>query len=104
MKKSEMGLVDKMIYETYKDKVLGSSEKFKSEVKSNYNYKPSSDLYTMIINYQIKKYGKQLTNSLRDYQKNFHINKKMRDNHKDRILKKYYEVKELERLENEKER
>lgn len=60
------GLVDfkeKIIFEEYKDKAFENSSSFKKEIKDKYNYIASSDLYTRIINYQIKKYGGSLSYS-----------------------------------------
>ena len=60
------GLVDfkeKIIFEEYKDKAFENSSAFKKEIKDKYNYIASSDLYTRIINYQIKKYGRSISYS-----------------------------------------
>lgn len=50
-------LVEELIYEAYKDKNLLSARIFKETIEKDYGFKPSSDLYTKIINYQIEKYG-----------------------------------------------
>lgn len=72
MEKEELGLVDHLIYEAYKDKPLCSMAVFKREIRTNYGFLPNSFLYRKIINYQIEKYGKQLEIDLgREYNKNF---------------------------------
>ena len=70
------GLVDfkeNIIFEEYKDKILKSSLEFKKEIKKKYNIIVSSDLYTKIINYQIKEYGGSLSysHSTREFIENF---------------------------------
>lgn len=103
MMKSELGLVDKMIFEIYKDKVINSSSYFKKKVKSDYGYIPSSDLYREIINYQVKKYGKQLFIENRQWEKLFYEkNRKSRKSNVERVIKRYKDNAILERLENEK--
>jgi hypothetical protein len=102
MIKSELGLVDKMIYEIYKDKVVNGSCYFKRKVKSDYGYIPSSDLYRKIINYQVKKYGKQLTTEfVRKYDRLFYKKTPIgRKNAAYRSYKNQRAKKILERLEN----
>lgn len=60
MEKQNGELVDNLIYEAYKDKILVNGERFKENIKRDYGFVPSSALYRKIINYQIKKYGNQL--------------------------------------------
>lgn len=100
----ELGLVDKMIYESYKDKCINGTGYFKRKIKQDYGLIPSSDLYRKIVNYQIKKYGKQLTAELRRdyekefYEKNFYLRKcAVYRSHKSQMQRQI-----LERLENEK--
>jgi hypothetical protein len=57
------GLVDKkeiMLFEALKDKSISSSKWFKRDIKRDYGFEPSTDLYVAITNYQIKKYGSKL--------------------------------------------
>lgn len=60
MEKQNGELVDNLIYEAYKDKILVNGVRFKENIKRDYGFVPSSALYRKIINYQIKKYGNQL--------------------------------------------
>lgn len=71
MNNQDGGLVEKLIFEAYKDKYIYNAKKFKKSIKSDYGFEPSSDLYRNIINYQIKKYGKQLSLDIRTYEINF---------------------------------
>lgn len=60
------GLVDKkeqFIFEAYKKKVLKTCKEFKREIKETFGFEPSTDLYTMLTNYQIKRYGSTLEGS-----------------------------------------
>lgn len=54
---------ENLIFEAYKNKAFDGSKKFKTEVKNNYGFEPSSDLYRKIVNYQVKKYGHSLSGS-----------------------------------------
>ena len=105
MIKSELGLVDKMIYESYKDKVINGMTYFKRRIKSDYGYIPSSDLYREIVNYQVEKYGKQLNVGIdRKFEKLFFEKTPIgRKNAAYRASKNQIATKILERLENEKE-
>lgn len=82
------GLVEEMIFEAYKNKVTKSANIFKKQIKAAYGFEPSSDLYTAIINYQIKKYGRNLSlNAVgrRDYTQRFDsvsAKRKKRDIHR----------------------
>ena len=49
------------IFEIYKDNHINGSKKFIKEVKDKYNLDITSSLYNKIINYQVKKYGGQLS-------------------------------------------
>lgn len=104
MMKSELVLVDKMIYEFYKDKPVNGMGYFKRKVKSDYGIIPNSDLYREIVNYQVKKYGKQLNVELgREYERLFYEkNPKGRKNAVYRAFNSQKQQKMLERLENEK--
>lgn len=51
---------EEYIFEIYKDKYLGGSKNFIKEIKDNFNLTVTDDLYKKIINYQVKKYGRQL--------------------------------------------
>ena len=104
MEKSELGLVDKLIYEAYKDRAVNGMNYFKKKIKSDYGIIPSSDLYRKIINYQIKKYGKQLNVDLgREYERLFYErNVKSRKNNIERAERRNRQIKILDRLENEK--
>ena len=51
---------EKLIFELFKDKPLSSSRKFKCEVYKRYKINTTRDLYTRLVNYQIKKYGRML--------------------------------------------
>lgn len=67
-------LVDKreqLIYEAYKNKPLANSESFKKEIRKNYGFIPSTELYKKIINYQVKNFGKTLDNCAGEYIKDF---------------------------------
>lgn len=58
MNKDQKGdLVEKLIFEAYKDKRLGGARAFKGMIKSEYGYDVSSELYIKLCNYQIEKYG-----------------------------------------------
>lgn len=100
MNNEELGLVDKLIFEAYKDKALISMEKFRYKIKSNFGTIPSSDLYRKIINYQIKKYGKQLDVSIsREYQDYFYkYSRKNREEKGRRNREKFREDRNLERI------
>ena len=103
MGKKELGLVDDLIFEAYKDKVLKNSNEFKKTIRLNYGLIPSSDLYRRIINYQVKRYGKQLDISLRDYVEHFELkSNKQRRNGMNRIEERRQQRKFEERVENEK--
>ena len=104
MIKEELGLVDKMIYGVYKDKPINGMAYFKRKVKSDYGIIPNSDLYREIVNYQVKKYGKQLNVELgRDYERLFYEKTpKGRKNAVYRAENSQRQQKMLERLENEK--
>ena len=104
MEKSELGLVDKLIYEAYKDRAVNGMNYFKKKIKSDYGIIPSSDLYRKIINYQIKKYWKQLNVDLgREYERLFYErNVKSRKNNIERAERRNRQIKILDRLENEK--
>lgn len=71
------GLVDfkeNIVFEEYKDKVLKNANSFKYKVLKKYGFKPSTNLYKKIVNYQIEKYGKSLMYvdaTLREYDKDF---------------------------------
>lgn len=52
--------VEEFIFQVYKDKPIYGAKRFKKECKEMYNYKPSSDLYARIVNYQIEKYGEMI--------------------------------------------
>lgn len=101
MENQNKGLVDNLLFEVYKDKKLISSHNFKIDVNKNYGYSPSSDLYTRIVNYQIKKYGKQLTdNSRREYVKYFmEYGKTNREATKKRVNNHRQEIEYLEDYE-----
>lgn len=73
MNKDQRGdLVEKLIFEAYKDKYIKSSEAFKQLIKKEYGYEVKTELYIKICNYQIKKYGCSLNNSVgREYSKYF---------------------------------
>lgn len=103
MEKSELGLVDKLIYEVYKDRAVNGMNYFKKKIKSDYGIIPSSALYRKIINYQIEKYGKQLNVDLgREYERLFYEkNKKNRKNNVERANRRNSQNKILDRLENE---
>ena len=51
-----------VLFEIYKDKCLVNAETFKKEMRTKYklNDKQQSELYTKIVNYQVKKYGQTL--------------------------------------------
>lgn len=51
---------EQFIFNKYKDKKIKNKEKLTKEVKEKYGITLSSNLYTKIVNYQIKKYGKTL--------------------------------------------
>lgn len=50
---------DDYIFQLYKDKPM-FAQQLKKEVKEKFNITVSSDLYSRITNYQIKKYGIKL--------------------------------------------
>ena len=52
--------VEEFIFQVYKDKPIYGAKRFKKECKDLYNYKPTSDLYARIVNYQIEKYGEMI--------------------------------------------
>lgn len=60
MKNQNGELVDNLIFEVYKDKIIINASRFREQVQKDYGFIPSSDLYRKIINYQINKYGTQL--------------------------------------------
>ena len=49
------------IFEIYKDTYIHGAKKFIKDVKDKYNLDINNELYKRIINYQIKKYGSQLS-------------------------------------------
>ena len=51
------------IYELEKNNPISSSKWFKKDIKDKYGIVPSGDLYRRIVNYQIKNYGKSVTQS-----------------------------------------
>ena len=56
-----------LLFSMYKDEiVIGSSSKFKREVKKKYNLdnREAADLYVRINNYQIKTYGSPLNDNV----------------------------------------
>ena len=55
-KERVLGLFDK-----YKDEPIVSVRKFNNDIYLKYGFIPTSDLSREIINYQVKKYGHQLT-------------------------------------------
>lgn len=61
MNKDQKGdLVEKLMFEVYKDKELGGARIFKARIKEQYGYKVSSDLYAKLVNYQVNKYGEPI--------------------------------------------
>ena len=64
MNKQDWGLVDNLIFEMFKDKIVINAEKFRYLIQRDYGFIPSSALYRRIINYQVKKYGTQLDEHL----------------------------------------
>lgn len=87
---------EQLIFEEYKDRYLWSANKFKNEIKTKYGIKVSSDLYKKLINYQINKYGSQITDCCKiDY-----INKEQNRNHdrRQRDLKNNQDSYELEKF------
>lgn len=57
--------VEKIIFNIYKDEII-ISKKFKDEIigKFKVNRRKAHDIFVKIINYQIKKYGRKLENSV----------------------------------------
>lgn len=74
MNKDQKGdLVEKLIFEAFKDKYIRNAEAFRQYIKKEYNYEVSTDLYKKIVNYQVKKYGETLSNRVqREYNKYFY--------------------------------
>lgn len=54
---------ENLLFEKYKDKQVRSCKGLFNDIKREYDYEVSSDLYKKIINYQIKKYGSSLRES-----------------------------------------
>ena len=52
--------IEEFLFQVYKDKPIYGAKRFKKECKELYSYKPSSDLYARIVNYQINKYGEMI--------------------------------------------
>lgn len=97
-------LVEQLIFEAYKDKNIKGAGYFKKLIQANYGFKVSSDLYTKIINYQVKTYGITLNYCDRgSYDKYFYL-KSFKNRRKQRELvdRKYYEKAFIERIYNEK--
>ena len=97
-------LVETLIFETFKDKFIKNAEVFKKKIKNDYGYKVSQELYTKIVNYQVKKYGGTMPDTgYREYVKGFKTkNKKVREMQKDNFMKRYRDKKFFERVEDEK--
>lgn len=98
---------ENIIFEECKDKVYENSLDFKKEIKKKYNIIASSDLYTRIINYQIKEYGGTLSYSHttnREYVKHFgNRTPKNRRNGAERWKKYNEEVDFIEKVEKRNE-
>ena len=98
-------LVDKLIYEAYKNTPLESSEKFRKRVQNDYGVIPSFNLYREIINYQVETYGGTLSLVFREYNKCFlQYSRKQRERNVDRNNRKWAAIRNLERIENESKR
>lgn len=103
------GLVDKkekLIFEAYKNKVIKSADVLRKEIKDNYGFEPSSDLYREILNYQIKKYGSALylaNTSKRDYVQYFGVKSTTRRRKHDELCSRNVKQnKMIERVEKRK--
>lgn len=97
-------LVEQLIFEAFKDKFIKNAEAFKKKIKNDYGYKVSQELYTKIVNYQVKKYGATMPDTAyREYVKDFKIKtKKIREKQKDNFMKRYRAKRFFERVEDEK--
>lgn len=102
MNKDQKGdLVEKLIFEAYKDKYIKSSKWFKEEILKNYKYTVSTETYKKILNYQIKKYGRTIQDAAStDFINYFNLKKSQaRENHKEIMDRRYKAEKALERME-----
>lgn len=107
--KNSGGLVDKrekLLFEAYKNKVIKNAEVLRKQIKEDYGFEPSSDLYREILNYQVKKYGCALyiTNTgERDYVQYFNFKSpKARKKHTELCSRKVKEQKTINRIEKRK--
>ena len=79
---------ENMIFQMFKDKCIGTAQKFKKEMKDKYNIDNVRDVYIKIVNYQVEKYGEQLRSgttityidNFKYYSRNGRKYRKMRDN------------------------
>lgn len=90
-----------VVLELEKDKLFHSSNEFYRKVEEKYGFKPDSDLYKAILNYQIETYGKALDPRYSRSKKK--LSSKVRIHHRDRQLMNYQSNRIVERIENEKE-
>jgi len=93
---------EKLIFNIEKDHSFRSSKDFYKHVEDKYKIKATSDLYTAVTNYQIKKYGHSLKLDINAWcnSKNF-VSRKKRMADKENILKRYRLERFLERNEKE---
>ena len=95
------------LFNKYKDKPLGSVERFNNEIYLKYGFIPSSRLYSNICEYQVKKYGGVIelfktTDKL--FVANFnHKSRKCRNTANENARKNHQANRNLKRLEREKE-
>lgn len=90
-----------VVLELEKDNLFHSSNEFYRKVEEKYGFKPDSDLYKAILNYQVERYGKQLDPRFSRSKKK--LSSKVRIHHRDRQLMNYQSNRIVERIENEKE-
>ena len=90
-----------VVLELEKDKLFHSSNEFYRKIEEKYGFKPDSDLYKAILNYQVERYGKQL--DPRFSRSKVKTSAKIRIHHKDRQKINQESNRIVERIENEKE-
>lgn len=97
------GLVDKreqLIFEAYKNRPLVNCEHFKKEIRDNYGFMPSTNLYREIVNYQVKNFGETLDNTTAEPIKYFNQKKYiLRVRRRIRDVERQRHQRNLERLE-----
>ena len=86
-----------VVLELEKENLFYSAREFYEKIEEKYGFKPDSDLYKAIINYQVERYGKAL--DPRYARSNRRTSSKIRLHHKDRQKINHESNKIIERIE-----